>query len=412
MTSPRDRKLIVPSDAPNPMTDNHLSPEWHNLIQRIHAASCPTAAAVTGGGSRALADLLAVPGASRTLLEGLIPYSAASLTDWLGRRPEQFCSEETALAMASVTYRRAQQLTVEETPVAAHLVGIGCTAALVSERPKRGEHRCFVAAQTATSTLSRQLVLQKGARDRAGEEDLVGKLVLHTLAAACGLSDRPPLPLQPGDALVPFEITAHPLLAAVWQGESRVVWALPDDRWEAEPAEPPRGLLCGAFNPLHAGHLALRAAAERRLAGAVYYELSVTNVDKPPLDYLTIDRRRRQFPKVPLVLTHAPTFVEKAAALPGTTFVVGGDTAERIVQPRYYGGGLESVREALSRIRAAGCRFLVAGRAVEGHFLNLDEIPIPAGFTDLFDSLSAEEFRFDISSTELRRAWISEADAD
>ena len=46
--------------------------------------------ALTGGGSRAIAELLEVPGGSRTLLEALVPYSEASIANLLGSRPEQF----------------------------------------------------------------------------------------------------------------------------------------------------------------------------------------------------------------------------------------------------------------------------------------------------------------------------------
>ena len=133
----------------------------------------------------------------------------------------------------------------------------------------------------------------------------------------------------------------------------------------------PTGLLCGSFHPLHFGHEQLRAAAERQLGGPVYYEMSIRNVDKPPLDFLSIERRRAQFTELPLALTAAPTFAEKAAALPGVVFVMGVDTAERIVRPRYYGGSDAALREALSRVRKAGCRFLVAGRKVDERFETL-----------------------------------------
>ena len=50
-----------------------------SLIAQIHASPVMAVVIVTGGGAQALADLLAVPGASRTLLEALVPYSEKSL---------------------------------------------------------------------------------------------------------------------------------------------------------------------------------------------------------------------------------------------------------------------------------------------------------------------------------------------
>jgi len=45
--------------------------------------------ALTGGGSGALAALLQTPGASRSVLEAAVPYSLASLIEWMGGKPDQ-----------------------------------------------------------------------------------------------------------------------------------------------------------------------------------------------------------------------------------------------------------------------------------------------------------------------------------
>ena len=65
---------------------------------------------VTGGGVQALADLLTVPGASRTVLEALVPYSEQSLAEFLGALPVRSVSVETATALARIAYQRAIQL--------------------------------------------------------------------------------------------------------------------------------------------------------------------------------------------------------------------------------------------------------------------------------------------------------------
>ncbi len=76
------------------------------LVQQIHDTPTRIVLAITGGGSRAVSDLLEVPGASRTLLEAQIPYTAESIIAYLGARPDEFCSERTARALAMAAFLR------------------------------------------------------------------------------------------------------------------------------------------------------------------------------------------------------------------------------------------------------------------------------------------------------------------
>lgn len=166
----------------------------------------------------------------------------------------------------------------------------------------------------------------------------------------------------------------------------------------------PRALLPGSFNPVHAGHWGLARAAARLTGDAVDFELSVHNVDKPPLMAAAALERALQFAgRASLWLTRAPTFVEKARLFPGTLFVVGADTAARIVAPAYYPGGDEGILAALQTIAALGCRFLVAARVdAGGRLTGLEDLHIPTEGAALFHAIPPEEFRLDISSTLLR----------
>jgi len=169
------------------------------------------------------------------------------------------------------------------------------------------------------------------------------------------------------------------------------------------PDDPPQGLiLSGAFNPLHTGHEGMAAAAARLTGMPVAFELAVVNADKGALEPEDIARRAAQFAgRYTLVLSRAPLFVEKATLYPGRRFVVGYDTAARLIAPRYYGDEA-AMRAALEAIRAAGCSFLVAGRLVEGRFCTLADLPVPPDLADLFTPIPETLFRADISSTELR----------
>ena len=180
-----------------------MTPDRARLIARIHASPGLAVLAVTGGGSQALADLLAVPGASRTVLEAVVPYSAAALGTFLGDIPRQAVSPETATALAHAAYRRAMALhpARQEGRPSEPLIGASCTAALRSDRPKKGAHRLHVGVHDAAGGRVSSLALVKDARDRLGEERLAADILLNALARACGVSPELELMLHDGERL-------------------------------------------------------------------------------------------------------------------------------------------------------------------------------------------------------------------
>ena len=373
---------------------------WQQLISRLHASGRKAALAITGGGSGAIGELLRIPGGSRLLIEAQVPYDPQALEAFLGFAPEQACSADTAIAMARTVRARAAKLV----PAGTDLVGLGATAALVSDRPRRGEHRFHIACANSAGLAHCTAVLAKGRRDRAAEEDVVSRAIILWLATVCGIA--PPSPRSLLDADEQFSEAVVATMDKIDQllaGEFDRITVQPDGQVVLS-APPPPLLFPGSFNPLHEGHVLLARVAEELRQQPLTFEISVTNVDKPPLARETVRHRLTQFAwKWPVELTRAPTFVQKARLFPGTTFVIGADTAERLFAPRYYGDDEVQMHAALEEIANSGSRFLVAVRVdAAGRVCALSDIPVPRRYVDLFTEIPEHRFRLDTSSSEIR----------
>lgn len=388
--------------------ESQLAPQWQSVAAQIHASGRQIVIAVTGGGSGALSALLQTPGASRTILEAVIPYSLAALTDWIGATPEQACSATTARAMAMAAFVRARELAPQTSPET--WLGVGVTASLASDRPKRGERRMHLAYQTCELTWEAKCSLDESPPSRAGDELIAAEQVLAAVAKGCKLSEA---------ANQLQSAIGHGVLAAdedtdLLLGRRRLNIRGPG-RWrdylDAGAAASVRLLFPGAFNPPHAGHLRMVEAAEKRLQCSAVWELSIENVDKPLLDLISMDERFERLRAMDndrwIALTRAPTFREKSELFPGATFIVGIDTLVRIADPKYYGGEVSRRDAAIAEIAFRGCRFLAFGRAIDGKFTVLSDVTLPPALAALCDEVSAAEFRENVSSTELRRGDVT-----
>ena len=151
--------------------------------------------------------------------------------------------------------------------------------------------------------------------------------------------------------------------------------------------------------------------------------------DKPSMDADEVSRRVSQFkdvvegiPQWGVLLTSAPLFSDKVKALkqyapplvqphpkfPLTqernrwSFVIGVDTMVRVLNPKYYNNDHEQMLQAQ---RSMGADFVVGGRVEDnGEFLTGEEAleGLPQDVRDMFVLLGEDDFRVDISSTELR----------
>lgn len=352
-----------------------------SIVEKIHRSDWRGVFYVTGGGSVLLANLLTVPGASATVLDARIPYAETALEEATRQNLKQACSSIAAQTLAMQAFVKAREL-----DSSSNLFGLGVTASLATNREKKGRLRAYIALQTATKSQVSELYFSMET-SRMEQEAQLADNSLRKLAAGLGIERS--LQTDASDRVAEATETMSRLLGeeSCYVGSPRSIF------------------LPGAFNPLHQGHRRMKAMAEQFCGAEVQYELCVRNIDKPPLDFLEIERLRAQFSRNDLVLTNVPKFRDKATLLApagNATFVVGADTLLRVADPSYYGGSAE-LEEALDLFCNRKDRFLVFGRIVDDReFATLNDVALPNALRNLCEGFTEDQFRMDVSSTELR----------
>lgn len=347
------------------------------MIQNIHASPYMIVLSVTGGGAGAIGELLRHGGGSATLLEAVVPYSENALRDYIGREPERHCSGDTAREMAMAAFRRALELTAPGGNIhPENVIGIGATCKLAKAEERRGRsHEIHFASQSLSVTTTISITLLED-RSREEEEELASRLLLETIAKLSGircsghstyLSPAEQHLLEQRESLVSLD-KGEMLLSILQKDESYGKKSLVViHSGKAGPAMP--GIIfSGSFNPCHKNHAAMAKVAYELYGIPVTFEISLANVDKPPIDFISLENRLNSLQKYgneaffgDVCLTNAPLFADKAVLFPDCRFLIGSDTLSRIFNERYYRDG-EDKFTLLEHFRMYNTRFLVFHR--------------------------------------------------
>ncbi|KAL1741261.1 hypothetical protein HDZ31DRAFT_76313 [Schizophyllum fasciatum] len=223
-----------------------------------------------------------------------------------------------------------------------------------------------------------------------------------------------------------------------------LIWA-PSPNWPIRPLTT-LSILDSSFNPPTRAHVALAALshATDTAIDPLLLLLSVQNADKPPPDpsrdasyaqrlQMMIILARHLGPRAAVGVTIQPTFVGKARALrawlggqslngngtrPELAFLVGYDTLQRILAPKYYGGA-EAMRAALRGFFEDGARLVVARRDAAAYPAFAGASDMPVLLQEFRDGIEMRDFENEegisadgltmISSSAVRKA-VAEGD--
>ena len=160
----------------------------------------------------------------------------------------------------------------------------------------------------------------------------------------------------------------------------------------------------GSFDPLHEGHTKLAEAAldatKRRDAEepSLLYEISLKNADKGVIDVEQAEERVLQFKKenAAVALTRRALYVDKSQLFGPCDFVMGADTASRVLDAKYY-GGVEGLAEAPWTRCAKGAAGLWWRAGSESRGVDAHEAlaSAPDSHRDMF--LEIPDFRVDVA---------------
>jgi hypothetical protein len=399
-----------PPPAPAKVTTSRSIPE--SLIRSIlkHGSGSLIHVTATGAGGDVVGDLARLPGSSAIYAGGTFPYAMEQTTQRLGYEPPRFVSGEVSEGLANDAYLEAQRTFLmrtanSEAPLP-RFIGVGLTAAIASNRERRGEDAVWISIRTPDALRTGKFLFRKDFGDemRARHNSAVTEIALNLLAETVGASQ---IPLDPN--LITEGLTAEGLciLKTVTPDEvqldSPMIFAPNGGATSLEYLDPERHLIYpGSFRGFHCGHdLVARAAAQATRKQPVL-EISTSNAQKAGIDADEVARRlvgvRGRYA---VAVVQASLFKEKSLLYPeGMNFALGYDIAAGLVDPKYYGGNAEGVEAVMNLFRERGNVFWVLGRRGEDNiFRSFEQIPGIDSYADLFKPLYGA---LDVSSTQLR----------
>lgn len=394
----------------------------NKFLEEMHATPAKISAAIAGGGTEIIGEILKRGGSGGTLLYFHAPYHPYSTDKYLGQQPEAgYCHRSTANLLAAKAYHDAidwKVATKSTDPIA----GIGATSSLAKIKSERSGriHKILISLHTETKAVHYDIVFPQWL-PREVEEKINAFLLFVVMGEACNIFDLTGLETvksvvekysekyeydgitnQNIDFNIPIQriyIEPEPFIFDLISGKAKACYC------PASNVPQPKLVLPTSMNPLHEAHVNMAKIASEMEGQNCCFELSIVNADKPHISYFDIFERTKLFfdnKDMKCVLTNAPTFVEKAKLFgPNAVFAVGEDTARRICDPKFY-GSVENMNLALRTMNRLNTRFICFARKYDNEIKEVNS-KYPADFLSMCSIVSKDIYYSDISSTQIRK---------
>lgn len=347
------------------------------VIRIIHDSPRMIVLAITGGGTESIGELLRYGKGSDTIIEAIVPYSKESLKKYIGKEPSEYASTDTAKDMAMSAFRRALYLNSRpDKKYYETLIGIGVTCKLTkttNEREGR-QHEVHFASQSYLKTITSSLFLKENT-SREEQEKIASDFIIENIASVCNPNKK--LEGNRFKNTIVKEIVNNETEADFPVAEL-LLKTLENINSEncSEPLKvdlgindnKPKIIFSGSFNPCHKNHIEMAKIAAHKYKEPVDFEISLANVDKPPIDFISLKNRIDSLLKYQeenyignIYLTNSPLFADKAVLFPNSVFLIGTDTLNRLFNEKYYRNG-ENKQSLLEHFQKYNVRFMIFNR--------------------------------------------------